>query len=77
MSKAICPICGWEVDDNYNNNTDFECEECGHTFTHNTHNDVKYCAECGKEINSHTDDVQNINGMTFCSAKCVEKWYGY
>lgn len=39
--------------------------------------EVKYCAECGKEINPHTDDVQNVNGMTFCSTKCVEKWYGY
>ena len=38
--------------------------------------EVKYCAECGKEINPHTDDVQNVNGMTFCSTKCVEKWYG-
>ena len=77
MSKTICPICGWEVDGNYNydtSNTDFECEECGHTFTHH---DIKHCDECGKEINPHTDDVQNINGMTFCSTKCVEKWYGY
>ena len=39
--------------------------------------EVKYCAECGKEINPHTDDAQNVNGMTFCSTKCVEKWYGY
>lgn len=85
MSKTICPICGWEVDGNYNHdtsNTDFECEECGHTFTEEcghtfTHNDIKHCDECGKEINPHTDDVQHINGMTFCSTKCVEKWYGY
>ena len=72
-NKVFCPNCEWtDVEKNYNYDTaliDYECKECGHTFTDD---DLMFCDECGEQIPNNK--VINSDGMMFCSVDCVNKF---
>ena len=66
--NIVCPICeSEELDKNYNYDTahtDYECKECGHTFTEDS---LIFCDQCGKQVIGNPIWSE---GMTFCSMDC-------
>ncbi|MBR6515473.1 MAG: IS1 family transposase [Bacilli bacterium] len=73
--KVHCTRCGSDdVEKNYNYNsgkTDFECQECGHHFTHR---DITYCEDCGRQIIEEEFVFLNETLCKDCYNKKLESW---